>query len=351
MSRKYEESKAVSGEILRMVVPAMAAHNAACHPVSYAVWYEYFSGCNSSLRAELDPRLQRGEILEEGDVTQLFERHVSGPHETTVRRLCEELRQVAGEISASARQAGADAGEYAQSLTAAGRRLESLSDHPVLQSFVRELVEGAARMRRSVGALEERLEANSRQINELREALVQARNEALIDPLTGLMNRRGFDTALQELIGGEEATASGACLLMVDIDHFKRINDAHGHLVGDKVIRAVAQVLKNGVKGRDTVARYGGEEFSVLLPATPLAGACALAEQLRRTVERGRIRRADNREAVASVTVSVGVTAFRAGEAIEEFVQRADAALYASKQSGRNRVTARPVGAPAAAVA
>lgn len=351
MSRKYEESKAASGEILRMVVPAMAAHNAACHPVSYAVWYEYFSGRNSRLRTELDPRLQRGEILEEGDIAQLFDRHLTGPHETTVRRLCEELRQLAGEMSVSARQAGAEAGEYAQSLDAAGQRLESLSDHPALQSLVRELADGAARMRRSVGALEDRLAANGRQINDLREALVQAQNEALIDPLTGLMNRRGFDTALQELIDGEAAEGAGACLLMVDIDHFKRINDAHGHLVGDKVIRAVAQVLKNGVKGRDTVARYGGEEFSVLLPATPLAGACALAEQLRLTVEQGRIRRADNREAVASVTVSVGVTAFRAGEPIEEFVQRADAALYASKQNGRNQVTARPLGAPAAAVA
>jgi diguanylate cyclase len=351
MSRKYEESKAASGEILRMVVPAMAAHNAACHPVSYAVWYEYFSGRNTRLRAELDPRLQRGEILEEGDIAQLFDHHLTGPHETTVRRLCEELRQLAGEMSVSARQAGAEAGEYAQSLDAAGQRLESLSDHPVLQSLVRELLDGAARMRRSVGALEDRLAANGRQINELREALVQAQNEALIDPLTGLMNRRGFDAALQELMDAEETEGCGACLLMVDIDHFKRINDAHGHLVGDKVIRAVAQVLKNGVKGRDTVARYGGEEFSVLLPATPLAGACALAEQLRLTVERGRIRRADNREAVASVTVSVGVTALRAGEPVEEFVQRADAALYASKQNGRNQVTAQPLGTPVAAVA
>ncbi len=346
---KYEDSKAASGEILRMVIPAMAAHNAACHPVSYAVWYEYFSARNARLRAELDPRLQRGDILEEGDIAQLFEHHVSGPHETTVRRLYEEFRKLVSDVSVCAQQAGAEAGEYAQSLDAAAQRLETLGDDPVLQSLIRELVDGAARMRRSVGGLEDRLAASGRQINELREALAQAQNEALIDPLTGLVNRRGFDTALQELIDAGEAGASGACLLMVDIDHFKRINDAHGHVVGDKVIRAVAQVLKNGVKGRDTVARYGGEEFSVLLPATPLAGACALAEQLRLTVERGRIRRADNREAVASVTVSFGVTAFHAGEPIEEFVQRADAALYASKQNGRNRVTARPFGAPAAA--
>ncbi|MCG3200343.1 MAG: Diguanylate cyclase VdcA [Gammaproteobacteria bacterium] len=351
MTRKYEETKAASGEILRMVVPAMAGHNAACHPISYTVWYEYFSGRNPRLRAELDPRLQRGEILEEGDIAQLFERHLTGPHETTVRRLCEELRQLAGEISASARQAGAEAGEYAQSLDAAGQRLETLGEHPELEPLIRELLEGAARMRRSVGTLEDRLAASGRQINELREALAQAQNEALIDPLTGLVNRRGFDSALHDLIESPRTGEAGTCLLMVDIDHFKRINDAHGHLVGDKVIRAVAQVLKNGVKGRDTVARYGGEEFSVLLPATPLAGACALAEQLRVTVERGRIRRADNGEAVASVTISIGVTALHAGEPFEEFVQRADAALYASKQNGRNRVTARPFGASSAAVA
>jgi diguanylate cyclase len=352
MSRKYTESKEASGEILRMIVPAMAGHKAAYHPVSYAVWYEYLSGINGRLRAELAPRLEGGAILDEEDVAQLFDRHVAAPQDNTVRRLCDEFRQLVSDVSVSAQQAGVEAGEYAVSLDAAGQRLESMVEHPALRPLIRELVDGATRMRRSVSTLEQRLSASGRQIDELREALTRAQNEALIDPLTGLTNRRGFDTALQELVGAQEVEAPGACILMVDIDHFKRINDAHGHLVGDKVIRAVAQALKSGVKGKDTVARYGGEEFSVLLPATPLAGACALAEQLRRTVEGGRIRRADNREAVATVTVSVGVTAYRAGESVEEFVQRADAALYASKQNGRNRVTARTFGAsPGTAVA
>ncbi|MBI5108197.1 MAG: GGDEF domain-containing protein, partial [Rhodocyclales bacterium] len=127
--------------------------------------------------------------------------------------------------------------------------------------------------------------------------------------------------------------------LMADIDHFKQVNDTYGHVFGDKVLRAVAQILQDNVKGKDTAARYGGEEFIVLLPDTPLEGARQLAERIRGIVERCRIKRSGDQGAVANIMVSLGAASLRGGERATDFIARADAALYTSKTSGRNRVT------------
>jgi diguanylate cyclase len=108
---------------------------------------------------------------------------------------------------------------------------------------------------------------------------------------------------------------------------------------GDRVIRIVGEALRAAVKGRDIVARFGGEEFAVLLIDTPAIGARAAAEQMRDQVSRARIRRLSTEETVGNITVSLGVTAYRPGESVSEFIHRADTALYTSKQAGRNRVT------------
>ncbi len=105
------------------------------------------------------------------------------------------------------------------------------------------------------------------------------------------------------------------------------------------MIRAIAKILKDNVKGKDTAARYGGEEFVILLPETPLEGARSLAEKIRQMVEASRVKRTDSNETVARVTVSLGVACYRAGESASEFVERADRALYDSKNLGRNRVS------------
>jgi diguanylate cyclase len=128
------------------------------------------------------------------------------------------------------------------------------------------------------------------------------------------------------------------CLVMIDIDHFKRFNDTYGHPMGDQVLRLVARVIADNVKGRDTPARYGGEEFAVILPNTSLADAATVAEQLRRAVSKRRVTRRDTMQDLGSVTMSLGVSQFRPGEQLQHFIDRADAALYQAKRAGRDRV-------------
>lgn len=135
---------------------------------------------------------------------------------------------------------------------------------------------------------------------------------------------------------------SGAALLLADIDHFKWINDAHGHLLGDKVLRAVGRILNENSKRRDLVGRWGGEEFTLLLVRTPLQGARAVAEQIRAAVAGLRIRKIDGTELAGEVTVSLGVAFAERAEDFENMMHRADAALYSAKRQGRNRVCIAP---------
>jgi two-component system, cell cycle response regulator len=162
---------------------------------------------------------------------------------------------------------------------------------------------------------------------------------AQTDPLTQLLNRR----ALTERITAEMERAlrydSTLALLMIDLDHFKRVNDTYGHLVGDDVLRDVAQLLSQTIRGSDIVARYGGEEFLVLLPETEDGGAESFAERLREAVEQHEFAKDSLAEAL-KLTASVGVAVFPAAriENVEDLFQRADAALYRAKAAGRNLV-------------
>lgn len=162
---------------------------------------------------------------------------------------------------------------------------------------------------------------------------------AQTDPLTQLLNRR----ALTERITAEMERAlrydSSMALLMIDLDHFKRINDTYGHLVGDDVLRDVGQLLGDTIRSSDIVARYGGEEFLVLLPETDDAGAETFAERLRGAIEQ-RLFASDSLAEPLRLTASVGVAVYPAAriESVEDLFTRADAALYRAKADGRNRV-------------
>ncbi len=154
------------------------------------------------------------------------------------------------------------------------------------------------------------------------------------DALTGVRNRRGLERAAQRLFDAERLTGGQVALLVLDLDHFKRINDNLGHAAGDAVLQQFTRVVAEGLRGRDVVARYGGEEFCVLLPDTDQAGAHRLAERIR------------HRIAMAShmptpVTVSIGCAALPAHEGdLKRLFSLADAALYRAKREGRNRVMA-----------
>jgi diguanylate cyclase (GGDEF)-like protein len=165
--------------------------------------------------------------------------------------------------------------------------------------------------------------------------------ENITDPLTGLYNRRHLDRRLEEEFGRAKRYAQPLSILLVDIDHFKRINDNYGHQTGDFVLSYLGKLVLNAIRTSDIGARYGGEELLIICPNTARSSAAELAERLRRHIELHELVLAGepNRRKTIHITVSIGVAIFSATvENVRQLVQEADLALYRAKQQGRNRV-------------
>lgn len=335
---RYRDSIERSAECVRLALPLMAKQDTAMHPISFSVWYEHVAGMNAALSVQLDRALAAGTALTDHATLELYRKYIAGLDEQSAQEVATGFQRVLAEISQSATQAGKQASRF-------GNALEEwsglLTTHPGqdLHAGARDILNDTRQMQSAITVLNERLDNSQVEIERLQAEVIRAREDALSDGLTGLANRRRFDTALLSCLAEVADQPSGPSLLMADIDHFKKVNDSYGHLFGDKVIRSIAQILKDNVRGNDLAARYGGEEFVILLPDTPLAGARAVAEKIRNTVAGCRILRNGSSEPIAAISISIGVAHYCGSEAPAEFVSRADAALYASKAQGRNRVT------------
>ena len=161
---------------------------------------------------------------------------------------------------------------------------------------------------------------------------------AMIDHLTQLMNRQAFESLSANILADSRRSHTPLAVMMLDIDHFKNINDSYSHAAGDKVLKGVAEVLKHTVREADLVCRWGGEEFVIVLNKCTLADAERIAEQLRSKVA---AQLYEYELYHLKVTLSIGVASYRHEEALQEVMARADSALYASKNTGRNKVSVR----------
>lgn len=185
----------------------------------------------------------------------------------------------------------------------------------------------------TIGAIEMFTDQGDR--SSLLKELEQLRHEVLTDPLTGLGNRRYLQIVMDSRLEAVEKGAESFGLLMVDIDHFKKVNDMHGHNVGDRVLAMVATTLGSAVRPLDAAARWGGEEFILVCPKVAPNTLGEIAERLRLLVEHSWLELDD--KSLLRVTVSLGATRARKGDTLESIIARADACLYKAKNSGRNR--------------
>ncbi len=340
MTARYPHTRDQSAELLRLVLQRMGQHEASYTPYSYAVWYEHLGGIDPELSRAVDEYLAKGKPLDDAAVENLFNRYVVEQDIELTRELQTGAYRILEEISRQAAQADSSAHEFGDRLEKNASILDANPGGETLSEVLAALQADTGKMKSAVSMLSNSLEASRKEVDELKRALDRAQVEVVSDPMTGAFNRRGFELRLAEMIARAQQGAS-LCLLMADIDHFKKVNDTYGHLFGDKVITGIAATLTANVKGQDAVARLGGEEFAVLLPDTSLEGGAALAEKVRMAVERAKIRQSGKTEPIGGITISLGLTAYIPGEPIEVFIERADKALYASKEGGRNRVTQR----------
>lgn len=163
---------------------------------------------------------------------------------------------------------------------------------------------------------------------------------AITDPLTHIMNRRGITVGLLDAMAQAERYRTPLTVAMADIDHFKEVNDTHGHKAGDRVLKDVAAILSDALRMPDKVGRYGGEEFLMILPHTSLTQGRKIADRIRASVSKWDF---DLGAKKIRLTISIGLCQFKSGEDLEQFLSHADKALYEAKKGGRNLVVARKI--------
>jgi diguanylate cyclase len=336
---RYTETREQSAELLRAVVARMGGHEAAFNPLCYAVWYEALAGTNTPLKQALEACLKVTPRLDDTAIARLHARYISPVDEPALRRASGDLQDLMSGMAASAESTGKQAGAFGEQLSGLTDALRG-NDGGRLGPLLDEAIAGATGMKHTVQALSEQVEASRREIERLHGDLTRARDEALIDPLTQVLNRKGLDLELQRMLQSPPAPGGSLGLVMIDIDHFKGVNDTHGHVMGDRVLQVVAQALRTGAPASMRLARYGGEEFAALCSHCSPEAALAEAEAMRLRVKAIRVRDRRTKDVVLTVTVSAGVAIAQPGEEAAALVARADQAMYAAKRGGRDRVCA-----------
>lgn len=186
--------------------------------------------------------------------------------------------------------------------------------------------------------LQKKVKDSAHKIRLLKEELERTTTIAKTDELTNIPNRRGFNEIIQRLTVEAQQQQSTFAIILLDIDHFKNVNDTYGHLIGDSVLRYIAKLLGQETKGQDSIARYGGEEFAVLLPNTNYDGAMQLANNLRHKIASRSLTIKTSHNQKLQISVSSGVAMYQMGEDVEQLIKRADQCLYQAKTKGRNQV-------------
>jgi diguanylate cyclase len=343
---RHERTQALA----KTALAVMAERQVPPTPENYQLFFAYAAGENPAVSKIIGDMVAGRRPFTPAVLEDLRERFFAAAREDkAVENFGTGVQGAMNAVIETLQAAGRDTVAYGRTLSAASGELGGDQSPDGLRKLVDGLMGATQAMESRTKDLETKLQHSSSEIGELKIKLDSIRKESLTDTLTGIANRKAFDTELANAIEQARANGEPLCLVMCDIDKFKQFNDSWGHQTGDHVLRLVAHCLSENVKGRDTAARYGGEEFAVILRQTTLDSALTLANQIRISVEGKKLVKKSTGDILGTITISGGVALLTAEDVPATLIQRADECLYAAKNAGRNCIISEAAGAKSAA--
>ena len=335
---KFDDSPRTVTEIAKNVILNASVRSIPLTPENFYVWFEYFLGSNQELKTTIDELIASEKDFSQEINERLYTEYLKGDKKEILDEVHKETHKIFQNIFRVTLSTNNLASDYSDKMEEYSNKLHDANDLTQMRNFIEDIIKDTNNMAESSRQLNQELEEATSQIQTLSKQLEETEREVLLDALTGLNNRKAFDRKINDLCEKFDKNEEFFSVVMLDIDYFKKFNDQYGHQVGDEVLRIVGSHLKENLKGKDFPSRYGGEEFIVLLPNTKLDKAYIVAEQIRETISKKRLKIKKTGQALGNITVSVGVSEIREGDTAISVVERADSALYLAKDSGRNNV-------------
>lgn len=335
ISSDFSSDWAWATPVITVVGRFLHGHSLAATPINYRVAHRYLIDRDPALTKAIDIWLTRHGRLDDASMSAFG-------HEEEAQVKSEIVGQMAAQIQQQLVKATTLIGRSNDDVRSFGKALDnavaSIGSSTEPAELSRHLLKITRTMITKSQRVEERLAKMADQIETLQRDLDAARRDAALDPLTGMLNRKALLQRLNSAIASAEVNHTTICLAFCDIDHFKRINDTHGHQVGDRVLQFVARQMAKACHGDTTLGRYGGEEFVILFEHASIDSAAEMVDTIRRNVSRRHLVDRVNGETIGSISFSAGISKHIVGEGPEALIDRADRALYRAKSFGRDRV-------------
>ncbi len=332
----------------RQAIDLMAKSGVPPTPSNYEFWFHTLSKTDEALSAEVSAMLEQKGQIDARDISRLRRSYFGEDGTEQLATLTETTQAQINRLGTVIESAGGDTKLFRTALESGRGSLQEKLSPKEQQKLIDQMLSATAAMVDKSERLEAKLAVSSREVSVLKKDLEKARTESRTDTLTGLSNRKAFQTYLETQAARAISERKPLSLIFTDIDHFKRFNDTWGHRLGDEVLRLVGQCLEQMCQGIGYPARFGGEEFVIVLPGKSLQAAADIAEQLRDFVASKTVRAKNTNQTVGRITLSLGISELRRSDSIESLIERSDQALYHAKNTGRNRVcTEQDLGADA----
>jgi diguanylate cyclase len=324
--------------LLDSTLENMDNHQLSPTPDNYRLWFEYASGSIDQLNADIDSQISQQTGISQAICQQLFIKYIANKDQSDL----DETRIAMGEMLSvmvkHLKDWDSSSTNFCDSM---GSCLSKLDGNPSIEdvkAVIAKVTEEAKNIRAANFSIKATLHTLTDEISSLRQDVNRLGNEATTDALTETINRRGFDSQLKEITQKALEKGFDCSLIVADVDNFKKINDNFGHQVGDKILKYIAATLRKNIRGGDVLARYGGEEFAIILPHTSFEGAMVVAENIRQAISARQLTTGANGKIIGRITISVGVTTYKAEESMNAFFERADRFMYKAKNNGKDQV-------------